>query len=469
MRSTFRTLNTATLGLAAQQVAVETVSHNIANANTPGFSRQDVTFQTTAPYSVPTLHGMATAGQVGTGVVVSSIRRLRDTFLDGQIRLQTAGQGEQEITRDTLEQIEVVFNEPSTSGTATMMSRLFNAWQAVANKPEDTSIRAALVEEARNFAAMAQRNNGQLSQIRTDINQKIQLKTTQINSLGQRIAALNAQIGQVESVGEQPNDLHDQRDVLLDQLGKLAQISQATNANGSVNVFIGSSALVLGNDALTLANGANANGDATVVWAGTGAAVTLNGGEVQGLITVRDGALTDQQADFNTLIGGIITEVNTIHATGYGLSDAVMPSRKFFNGSDASNISVNPTLVADPGLVAAASTAGTPGDNSKALAIAKLRDKMTLSGNTATFQTFYQTITARLGTLSQKAGAAADNQTALVNLLTRRKQAVAGVNLDDEAANLIKYQRAYQAAARVVSAVDEMLDKVINGMGRVGL
>jgi flagellar hook-associated protein 1 FlgK len=469
MRSTFRTLNAATLGLAAQQVAIETTSHNIANANTPGFSRQDVILRTTDPYTVPTASGLATTGQVGTGVEVTAIRRLRDLFLDGQIRLQNGKQGEQQAIRDALKQIEVIFNEPSTSGMATMLSRFFNAWQEVANKPEDRAIRAALVEEARNFAATAQRNNAQLTQIRTDINQQIQLKTAEVNSIAGRIAALNAQISQVEGVGQQPNDLRDQRDLLLDQLSKLVQISQATNANGSVNVFIGSSALVLGNDALLLTNGTNSNGDTTVLWASTGAAVTLNSGELQGLITARDGTLADQQTAFNLLISTIITEVNALHATGYGLTDTVAPNRAFFSGADASTIAVNPAVAADPGLVAAAAAANLPGDNSIALAIAKLRDGLTMSSNTATFHMFYQSITSTLGTAARQAGTAAENQRALVNLLIQRKQSVAGVNLDEEATNLIKYQHAYQAAARVVSAVDEMLDRIINGMGRVGL
>lgn len=469
MRSTFGSLNVASLALAAQQVAIDTTGHNIANANTPGFSRQDAIFQTTDPYTVPAFNRSATAGQLGAGVQVTEIRRLRDAFLDSQIRLQNAGLGQQEIERDTIEQIEVVFNEPADSGFSTTLSRLFNAWQAVSNKPEDLALRSALVEEARNFAATAQRNDSQFTQIRADINQEIQLRTDQINSLGQRIAGLNAQIGQVEGVGQQPNDLRDQRDLLVDELSKMVQVSSVENPNGSINLFIGSRALVLGNDTLALANGVDGAGNATVVWQSDGAAVALNGGELQGLVNVRDTTLAGQQAAFNTLIGGIITQVNAVHSTGYGLNDAVAPNRAFFSGATAADIAVNSAILADPSLVAAAGGPNQPGDNSKALAIAQLRDALTMNGGTATFHRAYQSITATLGAAGQQATTGAQNQQALIDLLTRRQQSASGVSLDEEATNLIKYQRAYQAAARVVTTVDDMLDRVINSMGRVGL
>lgn len=469
MRSSFGSLNTAVLGLAAQQLAVDTTGHNIANANTPGFSRQDAVMQAADPFTTPTFNRSPTAGQLGTGVQVTTIRRMRDAFLDTQIRQQTASMGEQQITRDAIEQIEVVFNEPAASGLAAMMSRFFNSWQALANRPEDAAVRAALVEEAGNFTAMIQRNSAQLVQIRVDLNEQIRLKTEEVNSLAGRIAEINAQISQVQGVGQQPNNLRDQRDLLVDQLSKLTNVSAVENPNGSINLFISSRALVLGNDAMLLTNGLDAGGDTTVLWQGDNASVSLNSGEIRGLATVRDTTLQAQQASLDALAAAIIGQVNAIHSTGYGPNDAAAPNRAFFTGVDATTIAIDPAVAADPGLVATAAAAGQPGDNSKALAIAKLRDDLTMSGGTATFHTYYQSVTASLGTTARKAATGAENQRLLVDMLTRRKQSVAGVNLDEEATNLLQYQHAYQAASRVVTAVDEMLDQIINRMGRVGL
>jgi flagellar hook-associated protein 1 len=469
MRSTFGGLNTANLALIAQQLAVDTTSHNIANANTPGFSRQSVQLETTSPLFVPTINRSPTAGQLGTGVQAATIERLRDTFIDGQLRQQSGGLGEQRAMRDVMEQIEVVLNEPSDSNVNATMSRFFNAWQAVTNRPDDLAVRSMVTVEATALADTIKRNREQLGQIGTDLNQRVGLNVERVNSLAEQVARLNDQIAQVRGSGQQPNDLSDQRDMLIDQLGELVQVSLAENPNGAVNLFINSRALVIGGDAMALTTDLNAAGDTIVEWAGDGAPVGLGSGTIQGLITVRDGLLKDQIAGLDDLAAAFIAEVNAIHVTGYGLTDTVAPNRAFFSGGDAATIGVNNDILADPGAIAAAARPGEPGDNRKALAIIGVQNRMTMSGATATFQTFFQANVAALGAATRKATTATENQQALVTMLARRKEAVAGVNLDEEAMNLIKYQHAYQAAARVVTTIDEMLDRIINGMGRVGL
>jgi flagellar hook-associated protein 1 FlgK len=471
MRSSFGALNTANMALVAQQVAVDTTSHNIANANTPGFTRQNAVLETTDPFTVPAFNRSPAAGQIGTGAQAATIRRLRDAFVDGQIRQQTGSLGEQQAMKDVMEQIEVVVNEPSDAGINSMMSRFFNAWQAVTNKPDDRAIRSSLTVEAINFVTLIKRNKGQLEQVGADINRQLELQTDQINSLATRIADLNAQIGQVQGVGQQPNDLRDQRDLLVDALSDLVHVSQAENPNGTINLFVGSRALVLANDALTLTTGVNGAGNTTVLWAADGAAAGLGNGKMQGLITVRDGLLRDQIDDLDTLAANLITQVNAVHATGFGLLDtsAIPPVRPFFTGTDATDIAIFNGIVDDPGNIAASDNPGEPGNNRKAMVIARMRDTMTMNGGTATFHTYYQSMVAELGTASRQAAHGVENQQALVTMLNQRKQAVAGVNLDEEATNLIKYQHAYQAAARVVTTVDDMLDRIINRMGRVGL
>ncbi|MBX6342152.1 MAG: flagellar hook-associated protein FlgK, partial [Thermomicrobiaceae bacterium] len=174
--------------------------------------------------------------------------------------------------------------------------------------------------------------------------------------------------------------------------------------------------------------------------------------------------------DLTALRDAIVDAVNTQHRQGYGLNDPAgpPPGRDFFEVLPSGDVRVRQDIVADPSLVAAASGAGLPGDASNAVAIANLRDALVASGGTATIGQFYQAMIARIGTETQQVETIRTNQEAIVNTVDRQRQEVSSVSLDEEAANLVKYQHAYAAAARAMTVVDEMLDKIVNGMGIVG-
>jgi flagellar hook-associated protein 1 FlgK len=350
-----------------------------------------------------------------------------------------------------------------------MMTRFFNAWQAVANRPEDRAVRTALVEEARSLALTFRQTDQQLEQLRFDINRQLEIKTTQVNDLAQQVATLNAQIGQVEGSGQQANDLRDQRDQLVNRLASLTRVSQSENTNGVINLYVSGRALVLGDVASPMTAALTGGGDVSVQWQSDGATVSLGSGELAGLARVRDTTLAQQRTGLNSLVTTLITEVNALHTTGYGLTDASAPNRAFFTGTNATTIAVNGTIETTPELLAVAGAPNLPGDNSIGLAIAKLRDGLTMGGGTATFQAYYRSQTATLGTAARQAVTTAQNQQVLVDMLNRRQESFSGVNIDEETTNLIKFQHAYQAAARVITTVDDMLDRVINRMGRVGL
>lgn len=465
----FRALETAFRGLMAQQRAVDTTNHNIANANTPGFARQRVALVPSAPYTVPAFNRSGLAGQIGTGVLVASITRIRESVFDQQYRVQSQALGESSTLVDAYAQIEAVFNEPTASGLGALLDRFWRAWQAVSNQPEDLAARAALIQDATTLAANLNRMRTQLQQLQSDAAVKLTLQVSEVNGIAQRVAALNQQIVAALATGQTPNDLLDQRDLLLDKLASFTGATIRTLPNGAVNIYLGGYPLVDQEQSFPLTVQV-AGGTASIAWQGTNSPVALERGSLQALLDIHNSTLPGLVGKLEAIRDALANEVNALHTTGYGLTDPAgpPPARPFFVINPDGSLEVEPTIVADPQLVAAADAAAEPGNNAIARAIAELRSKLVLNGNTATINDFYNTLVAEVGGASQTAQVTRDNQQALVDAIDRQRKEIMSVSLDEEMANLIKYQQAYGAAARAITAVDEMLDRIINGMGLVG-
>ncbi len=465
----FRALETAFRGLMAQQRAVDTANHNIANANTPGFARQRVTLVPSMPYTVPAFNRSGLAGQVGTGVLVASITRVRESVFDLQYRVQSQALGEASTLVDAYAQIEAVFNEPTEAGLGTLLDRFWRAWQAVGNQPEDLAARAALVQDATTLATNLNRMRRQLTELQTDTVTKLTLQVSEVNSIAERLASLNQQIVAALATGQTPNDLMDQRDLLLDKLARFTGATIRPLPNGAVNIYLGGYPLVDQDQWFPLSVQVS-GGTASVLWQGTTSPVALERGSLQALLHLHNAVLPRLVQKLEDIRDALAHEVNTLHMTGYGLSDlpGPPPGRPFFQVTAGGELEVEPSLVADPQLIAAADAPGEPGNNAIARQIAELRSKLVLNSGTATINDFYNTLVAEVGGASQTAQVTRDNQRALVEAIDRQRQEIMAVSLDEEMANLIKYQQAYGAAARAITAVDEMLDRIINGMGLVG-
>jgi len=462
MTSTFFGLNIALQGLMAQRMALDVSAHNVANANTDGYSRQEALMQATPPFTVPTANRLVEAGQLGTGVQVSQVRRLRDDFLDYQIRGQLSALGGWQTLQDTLSQIEALVNEPSDTGLAVALSNMWAAWQDLSANPDSYAARAVVVQSSSVLADALRTGSAQLSQLRDQVGQAITMKVSDMNTWLQQIASLNDQIVKVQAAGDQPNDLRDQRDLLLDRLAQAARITYQEQADGSVKVWLGSDS---GNTDALLVEGSRSYplGDSSGALTSTQESL-VEDGELKALLDCRDGALDPAAAGslayrWNALAATLIQEVNSRHTP-----DGSIP---FFTGSGASDIAVNPDLVADPSQVQAGT--GGPGDGSTALGIARLATTpVSIDGQMTTLGEWYNALVTRLGTDIEQAKAMTANQQSLVNHLKTNREALSGVSLDEEAANMVRYERAYQASARVMTAMDEMLDRIINGMGVVG-
>jgi flagellar hook-associated protein 1 len=448
--STFMGLETNLRGLLAQQQALDVTSHNIANASTTGYSRQTAVLVASPAYAMPGVStAPAGAGQLGTGVDVAAYQRIRDSFLDVQYRAQSMLQGQAQANQDGLQQVQLAFNEPTSSGISGLLANYWSAWQNLSNNPEDMGTRQALAQSASSLADGFTSLSGQLTTLQSQTSQNVSDTITQANSFGAQIAQLNLTISKLEVAGDTPNDLLDQRDVLLDKLSALGNVSTTPGANGSLDVSFGGASLVTAATSSTLAE-SNLTG--------------LTSGKLQGLITLRDTTIPGYQTQLNTIASTLISKTNTQSGLGFDLNGN--PGGAFFTGTDASNIAVNPALVSNPSLIAASST-GAVGDSGNALAIADMQHTNVIGSST--IDVAYTQLVTQVGSDVQQATNQVDTTTALVNALQSSRQSVSGVNLDEEMTNLITFQRGYQASARALSAMDSMLDQLINRTGRVGL
>lgn len=445
--STFMGLETTLRGLLAQQRALDVTSHNIANANTVGYTRQEAQIAPTKPYFE------GGVGFIGTGVDVTSYVRKRDSFIDVQLRAQTMRAGYSEARQDGLDQVELAFHEPSDNGVATLLQKYWSAWQDVANTPEALATRQSLVQSAATLASSVRELSAQLSTVASQTGQNAQLTIAEIDSAGSRVAQLNSSIVAATQAGGVPNDLLDERDTLLDRLAQLGNTSWTANADGSVDVVVGGGALVTGQTSSTLVEA-----DFT----------SLTSGKLAALVELRDTTIPGYLADLNSFAKALADSTNAQHALGY--DRAGNPGGAFFTytaGAEAGTLDVAAALAADPWQVAASSaapaTAGAQiGNGDNAIAISRLRGSTTIDG-------VYAKLVTDVGSNAQEARRSLGNAKVLSDSLEARRASFSGVSLDEEMVNLMRFQRGFQAASRALNAMDDMVELLITRTGRVGV
>jgi len=447
--STFMGLETTLRGILAQQLAINVTGHNISNANTVGYSRQSAVLSPTDPYSEPGVSRPPQAGQLGTGVDVASYNRIRDGFLDIQYRAQAMKQGLSTATQDGLSQVQDALAEPSDHGLNALLQKYWSSWQDVSNSPENMATRQSLAQNAAGLADGFNALASQLSTIQSQTGQNVLSTVDQVNSIGGQIAQLNDAIMKDTVTGDHPNDLLDKRDLLIDQLSQLGNVTVTATTYGQVDISIGGASLVSGATAATLAESNM---------------TSLTSGKLAGLITLRDTTIPGYQSQLDTLASTLITATNTQHAAGFDLNGTA--GGAFFTGTSASTIAINPLLISNPALIAASGN-GKVGNADNALALANIRNQALIGAST--IDTAYSQLVTQIGSDTQQAQRDSDTANLLTGSIDDRRQSVSGVSLDEEMTNLVKFQRGYQASARAMSAMDEMIDQLISRTGKVGL
>ena len=292
-----------------------------------------------------------------------------------------------------------------------------------------------------------------------------------VNTRADEIASLNAQISRTESGGENANDLRDKRDLLIDELSQYVDVNTIEMENGQATVFIGSLAIVDGTSSYRLGThkaGAGATAVNEIVWEGTKRSIKVLNGQLKGAVDLRDSVIPEYLQALDDMAEALVTNVNALHQTGYNL-DGTTTGIDFFNPThiSAANISLSGDIANDVNNIAV-SLSGEVGDNRNALAISDLRNSLLMSRGTMTISGFYQSLVGKIGMDTGKSQNLKEDYELLVTQTENSRQSVQGVSLDEEMAQMIKYQHAFDAAARVITTMDEALDVVINGMGLVG-
>jgi flagellar hook-associated protein 1 len=462
-------LNTALSGLRAAQQQLDIAAHNVANASTPGYSRQRATIVAAPPFALPAFNRSGLPGQLGTGVQIVSVSRIRDAFLDVQINQQQAGAGYWTAREGTLSAVESAFPEPSGSGLGTVMSQFFSAWEDVASDPSSSAARTAVLAQAQTLASRFSRDAGQLATLVSDTDNQVGNAVAEINDLATRIASLNKQIQGIVVAGDHANDLEDQRDQLLEQLNQIVPTQNVRQPDGTVQVLIGGTDLVDHDRTRQITLVDDAAGHNVPTWS-TGGAVDATSGKLGALIELRDTTLTGYQSSLNTLAKQVADAVNTAHQSGVDATGA--PGLALFTyaaGNEAASLAVNPAVGSDPSKIVTSASAATPGDSSIAAQIAGLRTSAVFGSGSQTPSDAYAAFIGQMGTDCRQSAELASNQGFVVQQLQARRESTSGVSLDEEAADVMRYQQAYSACARVITAIDDMLNQLINSTGRVGL
>jgi flagellar hook-associated protein 1 FlgK len=435
---TLQGLQTALSGLIAEQTALDTTGNNIANANTEGYSRETALLEPNTPLPIPAISGHTGEGaQLGTGVTVATITRIRNDYLDAQYRTQNSALGAANAQSEVLQEAQTAFNEPSTAGIAAQLSNFWNAWNSLASSPTGEAGEAAkegVVAAGEQLVDTFNQLSAQLSTVAGQANERYNALTGpsgEVEDYANQIAQLNGQIKLSEEAGQQPNSMLDRRDLLLDKLSALANVTVSEQPDHTDTVSFGEAAkpLVEGT---------------TVNW--PQALTETAGGQLGALLNLTGpkGALTALQTGLDEVAATLASTVN---------EHLVKP---FFSGETAATLAV----AVEPSEVQASGTEAA-GGNEVAQEIAALRGGAAEQG--------YATLVEKLGS---DVRSAKDEQTTLQGTVTSindQRQSVSGVSLDEEMTNLISFQRGYQASARTLTAMDSMLETLIEHTGTVGL
>ncbi len=562
MSGYFSTLNTALKALQVQKKSLDVTGHNIANANTEGYSRQRAVHSSTAPYHTVGMGTPTGAGQVGTGVEITEITRMRDQFLDAQINEEIQSQGYWDKRYEGLHRIELIFNEPSDSSLGTIMNQFWSSLQDLSNNPEDPAVRETVKQTGLTLSDTFHSLHDQLTDYQDALNDDVSTMVDEVNSIASRIADLNTQVVELKGSGKNPNDLLDRRDLLLEDLNKIVNVQSREDERGNLNVSLGGVQLVSNDRVHEIEYKSN-----VISFKETGIEAKIDknesGGELGGVIDIRDKDINNYLGRLNELAETFAKEFNTVHQSGYDYNGNI--GEDFFVGDstgtiNAETINISNDIINDVNKIAAGGLVydsevvtinniqnnppghtyefkvrenitdpnikfnyeiterdengvlvGSPftggeytvsqfnnseeidtdslvagtynlngrlhfklngagdfeqipgtanGDNASKLADVIKEEKVFDSGN-STMLNYYKSTIASIGVEGQRANQMVNNQSVLVDQLNNQRISVSGVSLDEEMANMIQYQQAYNAASKVVVTIDEMLNSLM--------
>lgn len=460
-------LSTARSAIAAHQTAMQVTSHNVANAETPGYTRQRAELMGSWPAVMP-------YGNLGTGVLVHDIRQIRDPLLDATLRRESSQASGFGLQRDLLGQVEQVFGEPSEQAFAATLDAFWSAWADLANAPLDATARRLVQQRGAQVATALNGMAARFDAIAGDTHQRLRNAVGELNESARQVAELNRQIVAAEAGGHAAGDLRDTRNQLLDRMAGLAQVQVIERRDGSVAVSVASQTLVDGVTHKAIDVGGTPDA-VQLTFSGDADVLPSLGGELGAMTQLLNGDLPQLRARLDELAAGIVGAVNGVHRTGWsptGDPDAVAPpgwtgsNVDFFaaGGTTAATIALDAGVAADPNRIAVGNVHGATGSNAVALALSQLRDTAVPVGTppaSGTLAAFYRGVVSDVGVRTGAATSAATVHETLAAQAEVRRQSVSGVSTDEELVQLMRHQQAYVAATRLVGAVEEMADALL--------
>jgi flagellar hook-associated protein 1 len=508
MRSTFHGLETARRGMFTQQSALQTTGHNIANANTPGYSRQRVNFVQTEAYPAASMNRPQIPGQMGTGVKAGSVQRVREGFLDTQFRGENNKLGYWDARSEALEKMEDIMNEPSDNGLAKTLDRFWQSLQDLSVNPEDSGARSVVRQRGLAVAETFNYLSNSLTSIQEDMKAQANLAAQEINAILDDIQSINKQINEVEPHGYMPNTLYDERDNLVDRLSTLLNVEvssqpsggkpdplaaglydiQLKDKDGNEFVLIDSTNETVNHLSIKYDEGGNELANQIEVAGSTIDLSKFAGGKLKALLesygyndgTAVKGIYPEMLTNLDQMAFQFATKFNEVHSKGWSLTEintnAAHKAYQFFDFDSATPIDANNPKGAAKLLELhddmaeldhiAAATNPFGGDGSNALLLADVKNtSLQFPGSTTSLQSFYEGAIGKMAVDAQQAVRLTNNSSVLTDSVQQRRLSVSGVSLDEEMTNMIQFQHAYNASARNITVIDEMLDKIINGMG----
>ena len=453
MSGTFSSFNTALSALRYNRVAMDVASGNVANAGTEGYARRQVIGQATGAPAVPALWSRWDVN-AGDGVQPGGIKRMVDPLLDSRARLEHAAAGFLDTRVASLNRFETSLAEPGENGVAAALAAYQAGWHDVANNPGDTAARAQLLARAETLTDAIR---GQDRAVRTewaDQSARLTAAVAEVNQVAQELAKVNEGLRNAHVAGTDAGVLLDQRDLLVMRLSELTGSKVRIEADTTATVSFGEQVLVTGNDATALtvevADELVDAGDPPIKLLLGNDALTIANGEIGGIQSVMTTDLPNYLAKLDAFVGQLISETNTQHALGNDADGNT--GGAFFGGTSAATLTV---LITDPSDVAAGDPAKGRLDGSNASKLAGL-DMGARS---------YRELITSTGVLISSANRGAANQAVLVSQVDASREALSGISIDEEMVNLLAAQRGYEGASRVLTTIDSVLDTLINRTG----
>lgn len=482
MSNLFSNIEIGRSALMAQRIGVQVAGGNIANAETDGYSRRSIELRADS----------VQAGDVSIrGVSIDNIRRVESPFLSALHRNELGALGQLETYSNGLENLESIFYVPGEASNSTLSNATDEFWGSfndLANNPESLEMRNILRERGQFLVNTFNDFFDKLEVFRKKLRETIKMKVEEINNIAEKIADLNTKIIIGEEADSGTSGLRDKRDHLVDQLSRSINTKASVTRDGMLSINVGRKMLVHADsynklevklekddsDPMAWSTDSNSGYDIiqSVKLQDSEETLAIESGELKGLIDLSDSVINEYLRGFDQLAAGLVENVNELHKQGIAIDGST--DNNFFlpdlSGDDSSidgmagRIKVSEEIVEDPKKIAASSGEGEIGNGQIAAEIVNLREQFTMKSDTVTFDEYFQGMVSQVGIQTQKAAEDLEVQDQMVKQLEQRKDSLTGVSLDDEAVNLIKFQKSYQAAAKYISIIDNMLDTLINKM-----